>query len=149
MKTYKEFILEARRLKMVRMYHGTSKSSADKIKNSGFNTSDVYASTNKDIARSFGNRKGEDTKVVSLRVPTKSINTPGKVMKTSGQRGIDNWGRQHYSTVINPKYAEKHISKEDSIIHSPKIPITHRKRYFESNPNSKFKRRTKTQPKKR
>lgn len=131
------------------MYHGTTKSAADNIKKSGFNTSDVYSSTSKDIARSFGNRKGEDTKVISLRVPSKDINTRGKVMKTDGQRGVDDYGREHYSTVINPKYAEKHISREDGIVHAPKIPDRFRERYFNTHPNSRFKRRTKTQPKKK
>jgi hypothetical protein len=70
-------------------------------------------------------------------------------MKTDGQRGVDKWGREHYSTVMNPDYAKKHISKDDGVIHSPKIPRKYRDRYFENNPNSRFKPRTKTQPKKK
>ena len=131
------------------MYHGTSRTAADKIKKSGFNTSDVYTSTDKEIAGSFGSRKGEGTKVISLRVPKKDINKPGKIMKTGGQRGVDKWGREHYSTVMNPDYAKKHISKDDGVVHSPKIPRKYRARYFENNPNSRFKPRTKTQPKKK
>lgn len=150
MKFFQEFILEAKRLKYVRMYHGTSASSADKIKKSGFNTSDVYTSTNRETAQSFGQRKGEGTKVVSFRVPTKDINTSGKLMKTDGQRGVDKWGRQHFSTAMNPEYAKKHISKEpDGVIHAPKIGKEFRARYFRDNPNSRFRPRTKTQPKRK
>lgn len=150
MKTFSEFITEARRLKLVRMYHGTSTSSADKIKKSGFNTSDVYTSTDRETAQSFGGRHGEPTKVIAFRVPKKDIDTPGKVMKTDGQRGVDKWGREHYSTVMNPEYAKKHITKgEEGVIHSPKISTEYRKQYFKDNPNSRFKRRTKTQPKKK
>jgi len=152
MKTFKQFIAEAKRLRFVKMYHGTSTSSADKIKKSGFNTPEVYASTSKEIAKSFGNRKGEDTKVVSLRVPKKDIKNepPGKVVKTDGQKGVDDWGREHYSTAMNPDYAKKHISKErPGVIDSPKIGRDFRDRYFKNNPNSRFKRRTKTQPKRK
>jgi hypothetical protein len=110
MRTYKQFIAEVKRLRMVRMYHGTSKSAANKIKRSGFNTSDVYTSTNREIASSFGDRKGENTEVISFRVPAKDVNKPGKIMKTDGQRGVDKWGREHYSTVMNSDYAKKHIT---------------------------------------
>lgn len=131
------------------MYHGTSKSSADKIKKSGFNTPEVYTSTSKETAKSFGNRKGEDTEVVSFRVPKKHIKDkpPGKVVKTGGQKGIDKWGRQHYSTTMSSDYANRHISKEkQGVIDSPKIP----KKYQSLLPaNSRFKRRTQTQPKKK
>jgi len=152
-RTFREFveiaetITEAKRLKFVKMYHGTSASSADKIKKSGFNTSDVYTSTDRETATSFGQRKGEKTKTVAFRVPKKDINTPGKIMKTDGQRGVDKWGREHYSTVMNPDYAKKHITKEkEGVIDSPKIP----KRFRDRLPaNSRFKRRTQTQPKKK
>ena len=152
MKTFREFIAEAapKRLRYVKMYHGTSASSVDKIKKSGFNTPEVYASTSKGIAKSFGNRQGGDTKVASFRVPKTDIKdkAPGKVVKTDGQRGVDDWGREHYSTAMDPDYAKKHISKEkEGVIDSPKIGKDFRDRYFKNNPNSRFKRRTKTQPK--
>lgn len=150
MKTFKQFIDEAapKRLNYVKLYHGTSSSSADKIHKTGFNTPEVYASTSKDIAKSFGDRKGEKTKVLSFRVPTKDIKDrpPGKVVKTDGQRGIDNWGREHYSTAMDTEYARKHISKETpGVIDSPKIPKIFRDRL---SPNSKFRRRVKTKLKK-
>jgi hypothetical protein len=152
MKTFQEFIAEAeKKLKFVKMYHGTSASSADKIKKSGFSTPEVYASTSKETAKSFGNRKGESTKVVSFRVPKKDIKdkSPGKVVKTDGQRGVDDWGREHYSTAMDPDYAKKHIAKEkQGVIDAPKIGRDFQKRYFKNNPNSRFKKRTKTQPKK-
>ena len=147
MKTFQEFIAEAKRLKFVKMYHGTSASSADKIKKSGFNTPEVYTSTSKETAKSFGQRKGEDTKVVYFRVPKKDIKdkSPGKVVKTDGQRGTDRWGRQHYSSTMDSDYAKKHISKEkQGVIDSPKIPKKHQSLLPA---NSRFKRRTKTQPK--
>jgi len=43
MKTFTQFIAEVKKLRFVKMYHGTSTSSADKIKKSGFNTPEVYA----------------------------------------------------------------------------------------------------------
>lgn len=152
MKTFREFIEEAaqKKLKFVKMYHGTSTSSADKIEKSGFNSPEVYASTSKEIAKSFGDRKGENTKVVSFRVPKKDIkdNSPGKVVKTDGQRGVDDWGREHYSTAMDPNYAKQHISKErEGVIDAPKVGKDFKKRYFENNPNSRFKKRIKTQPK--
>jgi len=149
MKTFSEFIAEAaKRIKRVTMYHGTP--AADKIKQSGFNTSDVYTSTNREIAQSFGSRHGRNTQVISFSVPKKDIGVPGKLMKTDGQRGVDKWGREHYSTVMNPEYAERHITKnKEGVIDSPKIPTEYRKQYFKDNPNSRFKRRTRTAPKKR
>ena len=149
MKTFSEFITEARRMRLVRMYHGTSPSSADKIKKSGFNTSDVYTSTDREIAQSFGSRTGEGTSVISFRVPKKDIDVPGKLIKTDGQRAVDKWGKEHYSTTMNPEYAKKHISKDTGVIHSPKIPVRYRKEYFKDNPNSRFKPRTQTQPKRK
>lgn len=155
MKTYKQFITEAqRRLRFVRMYHGTSKSAADKIKKSGFNTPDVYASTDRGIADSFGRRYGDkdNTKVLSIRVPKKDIKdkAPAKIVKTDGQRSVDDWGREHYSTVMGTKYASKHLSKEpDGIVRAPKIPSRYKKQYFKNNPNSRFKRRTRTRLKNR
>jgi hypothetical protein len=149
-KTLREFLEEAaeKRIKRVTMYHGTP--DADKIKKSGFNTSDVYTSTDRETAHSFGSRHGRGSKVISFSVPKKDIDTPGKVMKTDGQKGIDKWGREHYSTVMNPEYAKKHITKDkESIIDSPKIPPKYRKGYFKDNPNSRFKRRSKTQPKRK
>ena len=152
MKTYKEFMLEAasQTLKYVKMYHGTT--AADKIKKGGFNTSDVYASTSKDIAKSFGSRHGENPKAITFRVPKKDIkdSPPAKVVKTSGQRGIDDWGREHYSTVMDPDYAKKHISKEkEGVIDSPKIGKNFQKRYFKANPNSRFKPRTRVRPRRK
>jgi hypothetical protein len=132
-RTFREFveiaetITEAKRLKFVKMYHGTSASSADKIKKSGFNTSDVYTSTDRETATSFGQRKGEKTKTVAFRVPKKDINTPGKIMKTDGQRGVDKWGREHYSTVMNPDYAKKHVIDCPQIVDS-KEELKHNQR---------------------
>ena len=150
MKTFKEFIVEAKRLKFVRYYHGTPESSEKQIKKSGFKTPEVYASTNRETARSFGERHGEKSvKTMSFRFPKKAIKSeaPGKVVKTTGQRGVDRWGRKHHTVVMEPEYAKKHISKErEGVINSPKIP----KKFREMLPkNSRFKLRTKTQPKKK
>jgi len=143
MKTCNEFIEEAKQqVKFTRYYHGTPESSERKIRKSGFNTSEVYASTNKEIARSFGQRHGEKkTKIISFRVPTKDIkkNPPGKVVKTSGQQAVDDWGRKYHTSVMDPDYAKKHISKEPSgMVYAPKIP----KKYRDKAPQ-KFKLRTK------
>ena len=41
MKTFQEFIVEAnKRLKFTRIYHGSSKANAEKIKSDGFNDSE-------------------------------------------------------------------------------------------------------------
>ena len=150
MKTFKEFLEEAKRLKYVRYYHGTPESAEKQIKKSGFKTPEVYASTDREIARSFGERHGEkNVKTISFRVPKKAIKSevPGKVVKTSGQRGVDKWGHEHHSVVMDPEYAKNHISKErEGVINAPKIPKRFRDRL---KPNSRFKLRTKTQPKKK
>ncbi len=149
MKTYKEFMKEAapQTLKYVKMYHGTP--AADKIKKSGFNTPEVYASTSREIASSFGSRKSGKPEIIPFRVPKKDIKSepPGKVVKTDGQRGVDDWGREHYSTAMDTDYAKKHITKEkEGVIDAPKIPSAHQKRYFKNNPTSRFKPRTKIRP---
>ena len=136
MKTYSEFITEAKRIKMTRYYHGTSASSADNIHKSGFKGSEVHASTSARTADAFGKRYGKDTRTLSIRVPSKSK----QVQKTKGQQGIDAWGRRHHSAVMSPEYASKHITKSPTIP-APKVP----KKYAHLSP---FKRRTKTQIKK-
>lgn len=147
MKTHKEFITEAKKLKFVRLYHGTTSDSAEKIKKSGFNSDEVYASTSKDIAKSFGSRYGGDTKVVSLRVPRKSIKNkaPANAIKTSGQRADNNWGGTHFTTVMRPEYATKSIVKEKpGVYYPPRVP-----KQYEKNLSSKslMRSRTRTQPK--
>jgi hypothetical protein len=144
MKTFNQFIEESRKqLKFLRYYHGTPESSEGKIRKSGFNTPEVYASTSKETARSFGERHGKDkTKVISFRVPSKDVKNapPGRVVKTGGQRGRDDWGREYHSVAMDPSYAKKHISKEpEGRIYAPKIP----KKYKSMAPE-KFKLRTKT-----
>jgi hypothetical protein len=151
MKTFKEFITESKRLKFARYYHGTPESAEKQIKKSGFKTPEVYASTSRETARAFGSRYagGKNVKTMSFRVPKKSVKSeaPGKVVKTTGQRGIDKWGREHHTVVMDPEYAKKHISKErEGVINSPKIPKEFRDRLPK---NSRFKLRTKTQPKKK
>jgi hypothetical protein len=151
-KTFREFLEESakRRLSFTKVHHGTSASSADKIEKSGFETSEVHASTSSDTAKSFGQRKGENTRTIQMRVPTKDVksNAPAKALKTQGQRGTDKWGREHHSVIMSPDYATKHIIKKKPVIDAPKIGQDFRDRYFKNNPNSRFKRRTKTQPKK-
>lgn len=141
MRTYKQFLEEARRMRMTHYYHGTP--SAEKIKKSGFNTSEVHASTSPEIARSFGNRYAGNTRTIKISVPSKHVKTeaPTKVLKTQGQRGINRWGGEEHSVIMSPEYATKHITK-NNIIHAPKVPSKYQDR-------SPFKRRTQTQPKKK
>lgn len=145
MKTYKEFIAEAapQRLKRVILYHGTSPEAAKKIEKSGFNSPEVYASTNRETAQSFGSRHGKGVKTLSFNVPKKSIKkeAPGKVVKTDGQRGVNAWGKEEYSVAMDRDYARKHMSKNsDGVIHAPKVPVKYRHL-------SPFKQRTKIRPK--
>ena len=146
-KTFREFLEESakRRLSFTKVHHGTSASSADKIEKSGFETSEVHASTSSDTAKSFGQRKGENTRTIQMRVPTKDVksNAPAKALKTQGQRGTDKWGREHHSVIMSPDYATKHIIKKKPVIDAPKTS----KKYRDMMPKS-FQRRTKTQPKK-
>lgn len=137
MKTFTQFLEEAKRIRMTRYYHGTPESSADEIHKSGFKGSEVHASTSARTASAFGKRYGKDTRTVSIRVPSNSKN----VEKTEGQRGVDAWGRKHHSVVMRPEYATKHITKSPTIP-APKVP----KKYQDLSP---FKRRTRTQPKKK
>lgn len=136
MKTFDQFLVEAqKRIRMQRYHHGTPESSADKIKKSGFKGSEVHASTSARTADAFGKRYGKDTRTISIRVPSNSKN----VQKTSGQQGVDAWGRKHHSVVMSPEYATKHITKTPTVP-APKVP----RKYKDLSP---FKRRTKTQPK--
>ena len=127
MKTYSEFITEAeKRIRMVRVHHGTSSDTAEKIKKSGFKGDEVHAATHPNTARGFAKRKGEKTSNVTMLVPKKSIKDQpekgAKAVKTQGQRGTDALGRKHYSVVMDPEYASKKIVKRDGTIQKPKIP---------------------------
>jgi hypothetical protein len=90
MKTFRQFIAEAeKKLKFIRVYHGTSKSNADKIKSGGFKDSEhgvygsgVYTSTSRNVARRYsrdsGAASGEhavDSGVVSSLIPLKKVKT--------------------------------------------------------------------------
>mgnify|MGYP000888056662 FL=1 len=134
MKSYKEFITEAeKRIKMVRLHHGTSPEAADKIKKSGFTGGEhgeVHTSTNPKTARAFGARYSKKPRNVTMLVPAKSIkNKPekgSKAIKADGHRHTDAWGRRHYSVAMNPEYASKRIVKSDGRIQKPKIPKRYR-----------------------
>jgi hypothetical protein len=146
-KTFREFLEESakRRLSFNRYHHGTSTSNAEKIKKSGFQTSEVHASTSSDVAKSFGSRKGGGVSTIQMRIPAKDVKSsaPTKALKTQGQRATDNWGREHHSVIMSPDYATKHIIKKKPIIDAPRTP----KKYRDGLPKA-FQRRTKTQPKK-
>jgi len=147
-KTFGEFITEAaKRIEMVKLYHGSPKSAADKIKKSGFDTSEVHASTSHDVARSFGQRKGENkTNLIQMQIPKKHVKSdaPAKALKTQGQRATDNWGREHFSVIMSPGYASKHMQKYQPIIQAPRtLP-----RYRDQLPKA-FRQRTRTKPKKK
>lgn len=122
MKTFDEFITEARRLSFTRLYHGTSPEAAEKIEKQGFKSPEVYASTSRGIAQSFGSRYSNRPKVIELMVPSKSIkpNVPAKAVKTEGQRAIDNWGREHFSVALDRDYATKRKVPTTGIIRAPK-----------------------------
>ena len=134
MRTYKEFISEAeKRIKMVRLHHGTSPESADKIKKSGFTGGEhgeVHTSTNPKTARGFGARYSKKPRTVTMLVPAKSIkNKPekgSKAIKTDGQRHTDNFGRRHYSVAMDPEYASKRIVKSGGIIKKPQVAKRYR-----------------------
>jgi len=145
MKTFDEFLTEApRRLNFTRAYHGTSPEAAKKIEKQGFNSPEVYASTSRDIAKSFGGRYSQNPKTVELLVPTKSIkqNTPAKAVKTEGQRGVDKWGKSHFSVAIDRDYASrKRVTNSTGIARAPKTE----KQWQHKLPKA-FRRRTRTQP---
>jgi hypothetical protein len=137
MKTFDQFLLESnRRISFTRVYHGTP--SAEKIHKQGFKTSEVHASTSGEIAHSFGGRHAGDTRVIPIRVPSKSIKSqaPTKALKTTGQRGIDKWGREHFSVIMSPDYATKHIDNRP-FISAPKTM-----KGYEKNLLQKYQRRT-------
>ena len=74
------------------------------------------------------------------------MNRPAKVLKTQGQRGTDNYGREHYSVIMSPDYASKKISKGTPVIPAPRLGKEFKK-YQDRMPKA-FQKRTKTQPKK-
>ena len=134
MKSYKEFMTEAeKRIKMVRLHHGTSPEAADKIKKSGFTGGEhgeVHTSTNPKTARGFGARYSKKPRNVTMLVPAKSIkNKPekgSKAIKTDGQRHTDDFGRRHYSVALDPEYASKRIVKSGGIIKKPQVAKRYR-----------------------
>ena len=89
-KTFSQFIAEAeKQLKMLRVYHGTSKANAEKIKSDGFNDSEhgaygsgIYSSTSRNVARRYSRDSGAasgkhavDSGVVSSLIPSKKVKT--------------------------------------------------------------------------
>lgn len=123
MKTFNQFLAEARRISFTRLYHGTSPEAAEKIEKQGFKSPEVYASTSKDVAQSFGARYSTTPKTIELMVPTKSIkpSAPAKAVKTEGQRAVDNWGREHFSVALDRDYATKRkMPNTTGIIRAPK-----------------------------
>jgi len=76
MKTFQEFIAEAKRLKLYTLHHGTSPEVKKSIQKSGFKNSPdgaygpgVYSSTNRRIS----NVSGDST--ITMRVPAKKVKT--------------------------------------------------------------------------
>lgn len=138
MKTYKDFITEAfkrtgKKIEFIRLHHGTSPESAEKIKKSGFTggrEGEVHTSTNPKTARGFGARYSDKPKNITMLVPKKSIkNEPekgAKAVKTRGQRHTDQFGRRHYSVAMNPEYASRKIIKTDGRIQKPQIAKRYR-----------------------
>ena len=90
-KTFSQFIAEAKetKLKMLRVYHGTSKANAEKIKSDGFKDTEdgvygsgVYSSTSRNVARRYSRDAGAvsgkhavDSGVVSSLIPSKKVKT--------------------------------------------------------------------------
>jgi hypothetical protein len=138
MKTYKDFITEAfkrtgKKIEFIRLHHGTSPESAEKIKKSDFTggrEGEVHTSTNPKTARGFGARYSDKPKNITMLVPKKSIkNEPekgAKAVKTRGQRHTDQFGRRHYSVAMNPEYASRKIIKTDGRIQKPQIAKRYR-----------------------
>jgi hypothetical protein len=87
MKSYQQFIVEAKRIKLLSVYRGDSKEVAQDIKkNKGAKSSEqgvygpgVYASSDRNVARHYsgnsGNRPHTDAGVTKSRIPVKSIKT--------------------------------------------------------------------------
>jgi len=138
MKTYKDFITEAfkrtgKKIEFVRLHHGTSPESAEKIKKSGFSggrEGEVHTSTNPKTARGFGARYSDKPKNITMLVPKKSIkNEPekgAKAVRTKGQRHTDQFGRKHVSVAMDPEYASRKIIKTDGRIQKPQIAKRYR-----------------------
>ena len=135
MKTYCQFITEAkRRIAFQTVYHGTSPESAEKIKASGFKGDEVHASTDPDIAKGFGARYSKNPTTVRMRIVRSSIKPQpekgAKVVKTQGQRGVNNWGTKQFSVAMEPEYASKRVSPPTGIIVKPKIPKSVADRFY-------------------
>ena len=129
MKSYKEFITEAeKRIKMVRLHHGTSPESYDKIKKSGFTggrEGEVHTSTSPKTARAFGARYSDKSKNITMLVPKKSIKKEpergAKADKTKGTRHTDDYGRKKYSVASDTKYASNKIVKRYRRVTKPQM----------------------------
>lgn len=86
MKTFQEFIAEAKRLKFHTVYHGTTPENKKKIVSGGFKEpgetggygKGVYGSTNKNVARDYSSSAGTqssegDRGIVTVRIPAKHM----------------------------------------------------------------------------
>jgi hypothetical protein len=86
MKTFQEFISEAKRIKFHTVYHGTTPENKKKIVSSGFKEpgetggygKGVYGSTNRNVARDYSSSAGTkstegDRGIVQVRVPAKHM----------------------------------------------------------------------------
>ena len=134
MKTYSQFITEAKRIRIHTVYHGTSPEAAEKIKSSGFKGDEVHASTDPEIAKGFGARYSKTPTTVRMRIARSAIKSNSergaKVVKTQGQRGVSNWGTKQFSVAMEPEYASKRISPSTGIIVKPKIPKSLADRFY-------------------
>jgi len=147
MKTFSQFITEAKqRLKFTRIYHGTSKANADKIKSDGFKDSEhgvygsgVYSSTSKNVARRYSRDAGAasgkhyvDSGVVSSLIPSKKVKTirqsnpesqegrnKSKELRKSGQPAVKvkNAARGHETAKPGKGYEDE----ADYVIVDPKV----------------------------
>lgn len=154
MKTFQEFIAEAKRIKFYTLHHGTSPEAKKSIQQSGFRNSGsagaygpgVYTSTNRRVANVHG------SSTITMRVPAKKVKTmdikpksqsgtnaldkgetavriPNAGTRTSAYRNLK--GKKHF-VVVDKDVANKNIVKNPS----PTL-------------KSGKEKRTKTQPKKK
>lgn len=136
MKTYSQFITEAKRIRIHTVYHGTSPEAAEKIKSSGFKGDEVHASTDPEIAKGFGARYSKTPTNIRMRIAKSAIKSKpekgAKVVKTQGQRGVSDWGMTQFSVAMDPKYASKRISPPTGIIVKPKMPKSQADQFYKN-----------------
>lgn len=153
MRTFREFLEEAKRIRFLNVYRGDSKEVAKGIqKNKNARSSEygvygpgVYASSDKNVARYYAGDSGDAAGVTKSRIPTKRIKTIRTPEHSDGE-GIQKGREAVYGNPRNSvriKNAASHMERTRNALN--KKPKGTESDYLVVNPDT-FNRGITTQP---